>query len=191
MDHHEPTAGQHLKILFRASTSSLASVQVVERFLTSLVQAIGMRPLDVPHVYDVPLQVERMEAEPFEDEGGVTAEGFGVAQRDPDEEGVTGETHAAERVVGSLVLSTSHVAVHTWPAREWGVLDVYSCREFEFPIVYQELMVHFGEGFEIIRITDLSYSLHPSGGPRMLPAGESGGPVDTGPGDRPAGWGQD
>ena len=52
--------------------------------------------------------MEKMNVEPFEDEGGVT--GIGV-------------------------LSTSHCAVHTWPLRSFFVMDVYSCRDFDVDIV--------------------------------------------------------
>lgn len=138
------TEEQHSKILFQGSTASLGDVEKVRGFLATVVEAIGMRPLDEPRVYDVPIQLAKLAAIPREDEGGVTAEGFAVA--------------AEELVVGSLVLSTSHIAIHTWPLRERGVLDIYSCRGFSVSTVLNLLRASFpADSAPMVR--DLSYAL--------------------------------
>lgn len=101
--------GSHLKLLGRGAPARLGNVLIVRPFLEDLVRAIGMRALEPPRLFNVETSIRKLGAEPFEDEGGVT---------------------------GIVVLSTSHVAIHTWPLRvaeprrEMFVLDVFSCREF-------------------------------------------------------------
>jgi S-adenosylmethionine decarboxylase len=104
----------------------------MRRMLQSMVSRLGMRLLGEPHLYEVEEEIEKLNVEPFEDEGGVT---------------------------GVAVLSTSHCAVHTWPLRSFFVLDVYSCRDFEPAEVQRTLEEHFGA--YNLRITDLSDALLP------------------------------
>ncbi len=95
--------GRHVKLLGHGcDPAKLGNVDHVKATIAGLVEACGMRALGL-HAYDVEIEIAKLHAEPFEDEGGVT-------------------------VVG--VLSTSHAAIHTWPARGFFVLDVYSCRDF-------------------------------------------------------------
>lgn len=96
--------GRHVKILGHgADPGLLGNVEHVRRAISDLVDACGMRVLGL-YSHDVEIDIRKAGAEPFEDEGGVTAVG---------------------------VLSTSHAAIHTWPARGFFVLDVYSCRDFD------------------------------------------------------------
>ncbi len=124
--------GRHIKIVGYGATSLLGSVDVVRDFLISLVHKLGMRPLGLPQMHDVAIDLSKMNVEPFEDEGGVT---------------------------GTVVLSTSHCSIHTWPAREKPlfVLDVYSCRDFNAV----EVADHASErlGAFAYHATDLSLSL--------------------------------
>lgn len=103
---------KHLKVLGQGDPKLLGNVEFVRRFITDMVQRVGMQPLGEPVLHDVPLAIEKLGREPFEDEGGVTGQIF-----------------------GHVTLSTSHVfmfiALHTWPMRAEFNLDVYSCREFE------------------------------------------------------------
>lgn len=122
--------GRHIKILGKASADLLNSPDTVHNFLIELVHRLGMRALGSPIVYSVPIEISRMGAEPFEDEGGVT---------------------------GTLVLSTSHCAIHTWPAREFFVMDCYSCRDFETAGVTECLARFFAAHH--LRVSDLSFSL--------------------------------
>ncbi len=97
--------GRHVRFMGRGGDpAKLGSVEGVRGIVAAIVQACGMRLLGEVHTYDVAIEIDKLKAEAFEDEGGVTAIG---------------------------VLSTSHVAIHTWPARAFFVLDVYSCRTFE------------------------------------------------------------
>jgi S-adenosylmethionine decarboxylase len=122
--------GKHVKIVGKGDPLRLGNVEVVETFLREVVNLLKMRPLSGPHMCDVVTDIKKLGAEPFEDEGGVT---------------------------GVLVLSTSHVSIHTWPLRNWFVLDVYSCRDFE-----TEQLSLYVQGFlhtEKVRVSDLSDSL--------------------------------
>lgn len=99
---------------FRAPAGYLADVGKVAELVKGLADAIDMRVLGT-HVYDVPVCVRRLGEEPLCDEGGVTA----VA-----------------------VVSTSHIAVHTWPEEGAARIDVDSCREFDPEKVELMLKVH-------------------------------------------------
>jgi S-adenosylmethionine decarboxylase len=104
----ETTNVKHLKVLGRGDPRRLGNADLVRRFVTDLVRRVGMEPLGEPVVHDVALEVGKLGREPFQDEGGVTAQ-----------------------LVGFHTLSTSHVAIHTWPLRSEFHLDLYSCREFD------------------------------------------------------------
>lgn len=126
--------GRHVKVVGYGSSQLLGSVDVVKNFLIDLVRALGMRPLGEPVMHDVELDLSKLGVEPFEDEGGVT---------------------------GTVVLSTSHCAIHTWPAREkpFFVLDVYSCRDFEASTVRD--MLEERVGLTSARFTDITDALLP------------------------------
>lgn len=123
--------GRHVKVIGRSRAPGLGAVDEVRGVVERIVGACEMRLLGDVRCYDVPVEIERLGAEPFEDEGGVTAIG---------------------------VLSTSHCAIHTWPARGLFVLDVYSCRNFETLAILDVLRERFGEGLEM-RTTDMSSAL--------------------------------
>jgi S-adenosylmethionine/arginine decarboxylase-like enzyme len=128
--------GRHIKIVGEGAASLLGSPAIIESFLSSLVEKLGMRSLGKPIVHDVEIDIAKLGAEPFEDEGGVT---------------------------GIVVLSTSHCAIHTWPARNPPefVLDVFSCRQFKAV----EVEAHCRDmiGAQALATTDVSESLK---GPR-------------------------
>lgn len=122
--------GKHLKCLAHAPAYKIGDIETVRRFLIGIVGTLGMRPLADPILYDVPLQLEKLGAEPFEDEGGIT---------------------------GVCILSTSHVSVHSWPMRGLIIADVFSCRGFETGGVERSLVEYFGA--YNMKISDLSFSL--------------------------------
>jgi S-adenosylmethionine decarboxylase len=37
------------------------------------------------------------------------------------------------------LLSESHISIHTFPEREYFALDIYTCREYEDNIIYEEI----------------------------------------------------
>jgi S-adenosylmethionine decarboxylase len=122
--------GRHIKVLGRGAPSRLGDGKTVETMLRDLVDVLGMRLLDKPHMYEVELEIQKLGVEPFEDEGGVT---------------------------GVCVLSTSHCSIHTWPLRPFFVLDVYSCRDFDPSKVEQHLFDRLG-AYDL-QITDVSEAL--------------------------------
>ena len=122
--------GRHIKVLGRGSPTLLGDAPLVKKTLEDLVDLLGMRLLDVPHMYEVECEIEKLGAEPFEDEGGVT---------------------------GVCVLSTSHCSIHTWPLRPFFVMDVYSCRDFDPRAVESHLVERLGAYH--LQVTDVSASL--------------------------------
>jgi S-adenosylmethionine/arginine decarboxylase-like enzyme len=122
--------GRHVKVLGRGAAARLGDAKTVETMLRDLVDVLGMRLLDRPHMYEVELEIQKLGAEPFEDEGGVT---------------------------GVCVLSTSHCSIHTWPLRPFFVLDVYSCRDFDASKVERHLFERLS-AYDL-QITDVSESL--------------------------------
>ena len=99
---------KHLIILGLGSSEKLGNVQSIEHFVKKLIHLVGMQLLDEPKVYDVELDIRKLNRVPFEDEGGITSQ-----------------------LVGYATLSTSHVAIHTWPLRDEFHMDLYSCRYFD------------------------------------------------------------
>lgn len=124
--------GKHIKVVGYADPARLGSASNVNEFLHNIVNALGMRMLGEPQIHDVEVDIKKLNVEPFEDEGGVT---------------------------GVAVLSTSHVSIHTWPVRDFFVLDIYSCRDFEPVSALQVIESHFGK--LNVKLTDVSDSLEP------------------------------
>jgi S-adenosylmethionine/arginine decarboxylase-like enzyme len=98
------TLAKHLKILGKGDPVRLGDAGLIRQFITDLVHRVGMQPLGEPLVHDVPVEIEKLGREPFEDEGGISV---------------------------LCCLSTSHVAIHTWPLRNEFHLDLYSCRFYD------------------------------------------------------------
>lgn len=122
--------GRHVKYVCEgASEAELRSRNGILAFLSRLCEAIGMRPLDDPKVFEVEECVEKL-GDPQEDEGGLS---------------------------GLLVLSTSHIALHGWPLRKLLIVDVFSCRDFdpELPAAFLEEWFEPTE----VRANDLSGSM--------------------------------
>lgn len=122
--------GRHIKVLGRGNPKLLGDVATVRTMLEQLVDTLGMRMLDVAHMYEVETEISKLGVEPFEDEGGVT---------------------------GVCVLSTSHCSIHTWPLRPFFVMDVYSCRDFDTRAVEREVMNKLG-AYDL-QVTDVSDAL--------------------------------
>jgi len=122
--------GRHIKAVGIGDPDRLRSTSGIKGLLDDLVEALNMRSLGSPHIYEVEENIRRMNCEPFEDEGGVT---------------------------GIVVLSTSHCAIHTWPLQSQFVLDVFSCRKFDPSVVVDLVSRAFMT--KSLRTTDLSHSL--------------------------------
>jgi len=122
--------GRHIKVLGRGSAALMGNAANVEAMLRSLIDILGMRILDKPHMYEVETEIAKLGVEHFEAEGGVT---------------------------GVCVLSTSHCSIHTWPLRPFFVMDVYSCRDFDGVEVERHLRAALG-AYDL-QVTDVSAAL--------------------------------
>lgn len=122
---------KHLKVLGRGNPHLLGEAARVRQFVIDLVRSVGMEPLGDPVVHDVPVEVAKLGREPFEDEGGITCQ-----------------------LVGFHTLSTSHVAIHTWPLRSEFHLDLYSCRPYD----KEEVLAFISDVFhtEMLKVADLT-----------------------------------
>ena len=98
---------KHIKILGKANPSLLGDPMYIKNTMINLINLVGIRLLGSPMVYDVPIEISKLNSEQFEDEGGITTQ-----------------------IVGFSTLTTSHCAIHTWPLRNEFHLDLYSCRFF-------------------------------------------------------------
>lgn len=119
--------GKKVSGTFRGDKKLLADVGRVAGFLRRLVEAIEMNCLGY-HLYDVPISLKRRGEVPIHDEGGVT---------------------------GLAVLTTSHVAIHTWPEDAGARIDVDSCRDFDAEVI-TGLLQEFFKGYEI-DLHDISF----------------------------------
>src|SRR5688572_8496808 len=122
--------GRHIKVLGRGSPVLLGDAKAVESMLVDLIDVLGMRLLDKAHMYEVETEISKLGKEPFEDEGGVT---------------------------GVCVLSTSHCCLHTWPLREFFVMDIYSCRDFDPAVVGEFIATRLGA--YKLKMTDVTFAL--------------------------------
>ena len=98
---------KHIKILGFGDPNLLGDANHIEKLINELINRVNMQPLGNTVIYNVPLEIEKLGRDLFEDEGGITTQ-----------------------LVGFSTLSTSHVAIHTWPLRSEFHLDLYSCRFF-------------------------------------------------------------
>lgn len=124
--------GKHIKIqIYGVEKNILIDVFLIKDFLLDMVHSAGMRELGKAHVYDIQQTLMSIGLKPDKDE--------------------------PEGVTGIVVLSTSHVAIHTWPHRGYAGIDLYSCRDFE----NQDAMNVVIQVMNPIRATihDLSFSL--------------------------------
>lgn len=82
--------GRHIKILGRGDREPLGSTESIDRFLSDLVEKLGMSALGNPHVYEAVSSIEQMGTDAPEEEGGIT---------------------------GVIVISTAYCVMRTWPLR--------------------------------------------------------------------------
>jgi S-adenosylmethionine decarboxylase len=109
-------AGKHMTIDGVVADSSSLREDSLVRLLDLLVEELGMEYLHRPVVCSVPIAPEKLETE--EDEGGLSC---------------------------FCQITTSHIAVHSWPLKLGFMMDVFSCRDFDVEraraIVYKALGV--------------------------------------------------
>jgi len=107
------SAGLHLIVDGYVEDPSVFTRETIEALLAQIVSALDMKALDLPHVYEVPVDPEVLrrvqETGKFEDEGGITA---------------------------ICVISTSHLSIHCWPLQKFFSLDAFSCKNFNADLAY-------------------------------------------------------
>jgi S-adenosylmethionine/arginine decarboxylase-like enzyme len=98
-------AGWHLTIqavVAEDHVPLLSDASYLDAMFRDLIALLKMEILVEPTFADVPLDPARLATD--DDEGGVT---------------------------GTVVITTSHGAIHTWPLRQRFAMDVFSCQEFD------------------------------------------------------------
>lgn len=98
-------AGWHLKlqaIVAEEHAALLGDVSFLDSMFRDLIDLLHMEILVEPTFREVPLDPHKLSTD--SDDGGVT---------------------------GTVVITTSHGAIHTWPLRHRFALDVFSCKEFD------------------------------------------------------------
>jgi S-adenosylmethionine/arginine decarboxylase-like enzyme len=122
-------AGTKVGGTFRADPKLLKSKDIINKFLTTLVLRLEMNDIHTVTL-DVADEIKK-KGQPLEaDEGGLTA---------------------------FCVLSTSHIAIHTWPEECGATYDVHSCRDFP-PSLVKAIIEDVFQSNDV-EIFDLSYSL--------------------------------
>jgi len=110
---HTSSAGLHLIADGYVENPSVFTRETIERLFSQVVSALDMKALDLPHIYEVPVDPEVLkrvqETGKFEDEGGITA---------------------------VCVISTSHLSIHCWPLQSFFSLDVFSCKSFNSDVAF-------------------------------------------------------
>ena len=112
------TKGTHLIVtgfVFPDKVGLLNDSEALGSLLVELVHLVGMKPLTEPQFVAVPL--DEGQADSTDDCGGVT---------------------------GFIILSTSHISVHTWPLHRRVSLDLYSCHTFDPDLVLEFLRLRLG-----------------------------------------------
>jgi len=101
----------------------------LRKIFVSLVDSLDMQILGGPEFYEVKLDESKLIGEDIEDEGGAT---------------------------GTCVISTSHIAIHTWTLRKFMSIDIYSCKEFNVEKAIELIDMIFGlENYKITVIDRL------------------------------------
>tara|TARA_R100000664_G_scaffold32856_1_gene48530 strand:- start:785 stop:1192 length:408 start_codon:yes stop_codon:yes gene_type:complete len=107
--------GRHVIIdAWTQDARSINDPQLVGEVLNELVTMVGMKILRPAEIVAVPLDPTTKEGE---DDGGVT---------------------------GTVILTTSHGSVHTWPLRGHVSFDLFSCKEFSVKQVVDFLVEKLG-----------------------------------------------
>lgn len=115
---------------FIAEPEKLRDRLYIRTFLKDLVAKIGMQAVSLPEIYEIREKLVEQGKE-FIDDGGITA-----------------------MLVGNVVLSTSHCAIHTWPQQGKATAMCYSCKAFAPEKL--SLAINFWFAPEKLLLSDLS-----------------------------------
>lgn len=101
-------AGKHLTLDATVCDARVFAHDSLRDFFLGLCEVLKMDIIHGPVFKDVDLSPEKLKAVQsggdFQDEGGTT---------------------------GIVVISTSHIAIHTWELRRFFQLDVFSCKDYD------------------------------------------------------------
>lgn len=125
-------AGRHITLDASVRDSRVFTHEHLSSFFVGLCELLDMTIIHGPMFKDVeldPAKLEEVQAGgDFQDEGGTT---------------------------GFVVISTSHISIHTWELRRFFQLDVFSCKDFNSEIalqyIYDMLSVDRASVCEIVR----------------------------------------
>lgn len=98
------SAGRHLIIDGYVRDPEVFTAEKLTKLFTDLAVALDMKIIQGPTFLEVELDPSKLNSDVFQDEGGIT---------------------------GSAIISTSHMALHAWPLRQFFSCDVFSCKAFD------------------------------------------------------------
>lgn len=96
--------GRHIIIDGEVRNAEVFSHENLTDMFHQLVKTLDMEIIQGPLFKDVELDPSKLNGDVFQDEGGTT---------------------------GYCLISTSHMAIHTWPLRKFFSMDVFSCKEYD------------------------------------------------------------
>jgi S-adenosylmethionine decarboxylase len=125
-------AGRHITLDASVRDPQVFSHEHLSAFFMGLAKRLDMTIIFGPVFKDVDLDPSKLEAVQsggdFQDEGGTT---------------------------GFVVISTSHISIHTWELRRFFQLDVFSCKDFDSEValefIYETLGVDRASVCQIVR----------------------------------------
>lgn len=119
--------GIHLIIDGKAEPELLRNKSLIKDIFTCIVLQTGMNVLDCK-MYEIPEDEETLLSEKFKDSGGVT---------------------------GYVVLTTSHICIHTFPLKSEFKLDIFSCKPYNTVPIIDIITNNFNITKEHITISEL------------------------------------
>jgi S-adenosylmethionine/arginine decarboxylase-like enzyme len=121
-------AGRHLIIDGVVRDSKVFSHESLTKLFHKLVEALDMEIIAGPMFKDVELDPSKLTGDEFQDEGGTT---------------------------GYCLISTSHIAIHTWELRNFFMMDAFSCKDFNEEKALRIICDHLGVDHSKLRINSL------------------------------------
>lgn len=114
-------AGRHITVDATVIDPIVFSHDHLDKFFRGMCEVLNMEIIFGPVFKDVeldPAKLANVQAGgKFQDEGGTT---------------------------GVVVISTSHISIHTWELRKFFQLDVFSCKDFDGKLALEYVRKHLG-----------------------------------------------
>ena len=109
--------GRHVVLDAYVERTDVFNVKTLTDLFYGLAKTLDMDLLGVPHFEEVVLDPSKLTGNKFQDEGGIT---------------------------GTCVISTSHIAIHTWKLRQFFSMDIFSCKDFNEEHALKFVCDHLG-----------------------------------------------